>query len=61
MALRGWRLFGVAGTIFVYVTGILLLSLMSIQHPEQRRIRRVYQEVRDLMFLLVKCGNKLIF
>uniref|UniRef100_A0A336MU61 CSON006209 protein n=1 Tax=Culicoides sonorensis TaxID=179676 RepID=A0A336MU61_CULSO len=40
MALRGWRLFGVAGTIFVYVTGILLLSLMSIQHPEQRRIRR---------------------
>lgn len=46
MALRGWRLFGVAGTIFVYVTGILLLSLMSIQHPEQRRIRRVYQEVR---------------
>ena len=45
MALRGWRLFGVAGTICVYVTGILLLSLMSIQHPEQRRIRRVYQEV----------------
>ncbi|XP_063695532.1 WSCD family member AAEL009094 [Culicoides brevitarsis] len=44
MALRGWRLFGVAGTIFIYVTGILLLSLMSIQHPEQRRLRRTYQE-----------------
>lgn len=47
MVLRGWRLIGVAGTICVYVTGILLLSLMSLQHPDTRRSRggRLYQEV----------------
>lgn len=46
MALRGWRLFGVAGTIFVYIIGILLLSLMSIQSPSHRRPRtRIYNEV----------------
>lgn len=46
MALRGWRLFGVAGTIFVYIIGILLLSLMSIQTPSQKRSRtRLYNEV----------------
>lgn len=39
MALRGWRLFGVAGTIFAYVVGILLLSLVSVQNPTQRRAR----------------------
>lgn len=36
MTLRGWRLFGVAGTIFVYLAGILLLSFMSLNGPPQR-------------------------
>lgn len=39
MALRGWRLFGVAGTIFAYVAGILLLSIVSLNNPNQRRPR----------------------
>lgn len=39
MALRGWRLFGVAGTIFAYVAGILLLSVLSLNNPNQRRGR----------------------
>ncbi len=39
MALRGWRLFGVAGTIFAYVAGILLLSILSLNNPNQRRGR----------------------
>lgn len=39
MALRGWRLFGVAGTIFAYVAGILLLSIISLNNPHQRRMR----------------------
>lgn len=39
MALRGWRLFGVAGTIFAYVIGILLLSIVSLNNPNQRRPR----------------------
>lgn len=38
MALRGWRLFGVAGTIFAYVAGILLLSVISLNSPNQRRV-----------------------
>ncbi|XP_053680287.1 WSCD family member AGAP003962 [Anopheles nili] len=37
MALRGWRLFGVAGTILVYVGGILFLSFVSLQGPQQKR------------------------
>lgn len=37
--LRGWRLFGVAGTIFAYVAGILLLSIISLNNPHQRRLR----------------------
>ncbi|XP_058130604.1 WSCD family member AGAP003962 [Anopheles ziemanni] len=37
MALRGWRLFGVAGTILVYVGGILVLSFVSLQGPQQKR------------------------
>lgn len=46
MALRGWRLFGVAGTIFAYVIGILILSIVSVQNPQPRRSRpRVYGEV----------------
>lgn len=36
---RGWRLFGLAGTIFIYVTGILLLSIISLQNSSQRRPR----------------------
>lgn len=39
MALRGWRLLGVAGTIFAYVAGILLLSIVSLNNPNQRRPR----------------------
>lgn len=39
MALRGWRLAGVAGTIFAYVAGILLLSILSLNNPNQRRGR----------------------
>ncbi|XP_037049867.1 WSCD family member AGAP003962 [Bradysia coprophila] len=39
MALRGWRLFGLAGTIFAYVAGILLLSILSLNNPNQRRGR----------------------
>lgn len=39
MALRGWRLFGVAGTIFAYVAGILLLSIVSLNNPNPRRVR----------------------
>ncbi|KFB37029.1 AGAP003962-PA-like protein [Anopheles sinensis] len=37
MALRGWRLFGVAGTILVYVGGILVLSFVSLQGPQRKR------------------------
>lgn len=36
---RGWRLLGLAGTIFVYVAGILLLSIISLQNSNQRRPR----------------------
>uniref|UniRef100_A0A1B0D5D5 Uncharacterized protein n=1 Tax=Phlebotomus papatasi TaxID=29031 RepID=A0A1B0D5D5_PHLPP len=37
MALRGWRLFGVVGTIVAYVVGILLLSILSIQNHNPQR------------------------
>ncbi|XP_055639655.1 WSCD family member AAEL009094 [Toxorhynchites rutilus septentrionalis] len=37
MALRGWRLFGLAGTILVYIAGILFLSFVSLQNPQQKR------------------------
>lgn len=37
MALRGWRLIGVAGTVFAYIVGILLLSIVSVQNPQPRR------------------------
>nr|XP_029735868.1 WSCD family member AAEL009094 [Aedes albopictus] len=37
MALRGWRLFGLAGTILVYIGGILFLSFVSLQSPQQKR------------------------
>ncbi|XP_058822804.1 WSCD family member AAEL009094 [Topomyia yanbarensis] len=37
MALRGWRLFGLAGTIVVYIGGILFLSFVSLQNPQQKR------------------------
>lgn len=48
MALRGWRLFGVAGTIFAYVAGILLLSIVSLNNPNQRRPRTGrFGEVRN--------------
>lgn len=33
MALHGWRLYGVAGIIFAYIIGILLLSVINIQNP----------------------------
>lgn len=36
---RGWRLLGVAGTIFAYVAGILFLSFVSLQSPQQRSLR----------------------
>lgn len=39
MALRGWRLFGVAGTILAYISGILLLSIISLNNPNQHRLR----------------------
>lgn len=39
MALRGWRLFGVAGTIFAYVAGILLLSIISLNSTNPRRLQ----------------------
>ena len=39
MALRGLRLIGVAGTICVYVAGILFLSFVSLQNPNQKRVR----------------------
>lgn len=39
MALRGWRLFGVAGTILAYISGILLLSIISLNNPNQHRMR----------------------
>lgn len=63
MALRGWRLFGVAGTIFVYIIGILLLSLMSIQTPSQRRPRtRLYNEVHNKSKNKdTKCKFKIMF
>lgn len=49
MAFRGWRLFGLAGTIFVYVAGILLLSIISLQNSSQRRPRiRSLNDVSDL-------------
>lgn len=37
MALRGWRLIGLAGTILVYIGGILFLSFVSLQSPQQKR------------------------
>uniref|UniRef100_A0A8D8IN39 WSCD family member AAEL009094 n=1 Tax=Culex pipiens TaxID=7175 RepID=A0A8D8IN39_CULPI len=37
MALRGWRLFGLAGTILVYIGGILFLSFVSLQSPNQQK------------------------
>ncbi|XP_055606932.1 WSCD family member AAEL009094 [Uranotaenia lowii] len=37
MALRGWRLIGLAGTILVYIGGILFLSFVSLQNPQQKR------------------------
>lgn len=37
MALRGWRLFGLAGTILVYIGGILFLSFVSLQNPNHQR------------------------
>ncbi|XP_059622700.1 WSCD family member AGAP003962 [Phlebotomus argentipes] len=44
MALRGWRLFGVVGTIVAYVVGILLLSILSIQnHSPQRFTSRGFE------------------
>jgi hypothetical protein len=36
MGLRGWRLIGVAGTLFVYISGILFLSFVSLQTPHDR-------------------------
>lgn len=46
-SLRGWRLFGVAGTIVAYVCGILLLSIISLNNPHQRRMRSAhYSDVR---------------
>ncbi|KAJ6635427.1 WSCD family member [Pseudolycoriella hygida] len=39
MALRGWRLFGVAGTIFAYIVGILFLSIISLTNTNQRHGR----------------------
>lgn len=39
MALRGWRLVGLASTLVVYVGGILLLSVVSLNSPNQRRTR----------------------
>ncbi len=39
MALRGWRFIGVTTVICVYVCGILILSILNLQNPPQRRIR----------------------
>lgn len=49
---RGWRLFGIAGTIVVYVAGILLLSIISLQNSSQRRPRiRSLQDVSSLIII----------
>ncbi|XP_058445632.1 WSCD family member AAEL009094 [Malaya genurostris] len=49
MALRGWRLFGLAGTIVVYIGGILFLSFVSLQNPQQKRNHgRGYSEFETL-------------
>ncbi|GAB0093944.1 WSCD [Sergentomyia squamirostris] len=48
MALRGWRLIGVVGTIVVYVVGILLLSILSIhnQSPQRYSSSRIIERQR---------------
>lgn len=54
MALRGWRLFGVAGTIFAYVAGILLLSVISLNSSNQRRLSNGrYDGVSSFMRLII--------
>ncbi|XP_053691158.1 WSCD family member AAEL009094 [Sabethes cyaneus] len=37
MVLRGWRLIGFAGIIAVYIGGILFISFVSLQNPQQKR------------------------
>ncbi|CAO1408229.1 unnamed protein product [Diamesa serratosioi] len=38
-SLRGWRFFGLTITILLYVAGILVLSIVNLQNPQQRRNR----------------------
>ena len=60
MALRGWRLFGVAGTIFAYIAGILLLSIVSLNNPSQRRPRvGRFGEVSYLVWVTMKIDLKM--
>lgn len=51
MVFRGWRLYGFAATIFVYVAGILLLSIVSVQNSSQRRPR--FRSLKDVSACLL--------
>lgn len=37
--IRGWKLVTLVATIIVYVVGILVLSIVNLQSPPQKRMR----------------------
>lgn len=37
--IRGWKLITLVGTILIYVVGILVLSIVNLQAPPQKRMR----------------------
>lgn len=51
--IRGWKLVTLVGTIIVYVVGILVLSIVNLQTPPQKRMRNS-RFLTDVSFLKKK-------